>query len=198
MRVVDWCVSWLARLICCRIILKASSPGGLLIYHSFVICLLVLPSLHSGWVRCLLLDLDPYGGTDPFGMFILFLKRTDVVAPCLSAVFQWLVRLRSFKACWRHANVTPILNGPPSSSVSNYWQISITSVLSKMFERLVSVHLGWFMEWSGVLPATQFAYWKGLGTCDALLCVCHVVIQTGIFFLLRVFLSFFFFNLPIN
>ena len=40
-----------------------------------------------------------------------------------------------------------------------------------MFERLVSVHLGQFMERSGVLPTTQFAYRKGLGTCDALLCV---------------------------
>ena len=27
------------------------------------------------------------------------------------------------------------------------------------------------MGCSGVLPTTQFAYWKGLGTCDALLCV---------------------------
>ena len=27
------------------------------------------------------------------------------------------------------------------------------------------------MECSGVLPTTQFAYRKGLGTCDALLCV---------------------------
>ena len=32
-----------------------------------------------------LLDLDPYGGTDPLGMFPLFVKRTaDVMAPCLS------------------------------------------------------------------------------------------------------------------
>ena len=27
------------------------------------------------------------------------------------------------------------------------------------------------MERSGVLPTTQFAYRKGLGACDALLCV---------------------------
>ena len=72
-------------------------------------------------MRCLLLDLDPYGGTDPLGMFPLFLKRTaDVVAPHLSAVFQRLVRLGSFLACWRQANVTPIPKGPPSSSVANY------------------------------------------------------------------------------
>ena len=30
----------------------------------------------------LLLDLDSYGGTDPLGMFSLFLKRTaDILAP---------------------------------------------------------------------------------------------------------------------
>ena len=29
------------------------------------------------------------------------------------------------------------------------------------------------MEYCGVLPTTQFAYWKGLGTCDVLLCVSH-------------------------
>ena len=31
------------------------------------------------------------------------------------------------------------------------------------------------MERSGVLPTTQFAYWKGLGTIDALLCVSHTL-----------------------
>ena len=31
------------------------------------------------------------------------------------------------------------------------------------------------MERSGVLPTTQFAYQKGLGTCDALLCVSHTL-----------------------
>ena len=29
------------------------------------------------------------------------------------------------------------------------------------------------MEHNGALPTTQFAYWKGLGTCDELLCVAH-------------------------
>ena len=43
--------------------------------------------------------------------------------------------------------------------------------LSKVFERLVSVRLGRLIERSGVLPITQFVYRKGLGTCDALLCV---------------------------
>ena len=37
----------------------------------------------------------------------------------------------------------------------------------------MSVRLGRFMEGRGVLPTTQFAYGKGLGACDALLCVAH-------------------------
>ena len=47
-----------------------------------------------------------------------------------------------------------------------------------MFERLVSVRFGPPMERSGVLPTTQFAYRKGLGTCDALLCVSHTLQST--------------------
>ena len=47
----------------------------------------------------------------------------------------------------------------------------MTSVFPKMFERLVSIRLGQFMERNGVLPTTQFAYRKGMGTCDALLSV---------------------------
>ena len=104
-----------------------------------------------------MLDLDPYGGTDPLGMFPLFLKRAaDVMAPHLSVVFRRLVCLGSLTACWRQANVTPIPMGPLSSSVANYRPISITTVLSKVFERLVPVRLGRFMKRSGVLPTTQF------------------------------------------
>ena len=66
-------------------------------------------------------------------------------------------------------NVTPFPKGPPSSSASNYRPISLTPKLSKVFERLI--RLGRFMEGRGMLPTTQFAYRKGLGTCDALLCV---------------------------
>ena len=75
-------------------------------------------------------------------------------------------------ACFREVNVTQIPKGPPSSSVFlRPPPISISILLSKVFERLVLVHLGQFMECCGVLPNTQFAYRKGLGTSDALMCV---------------------------
>ena len=73
------------------------------------------------------------------------------------------------------ANVTPIPKGTPSSSASNYRPISLTPILSKVIERLVSVRLRRFMEFRSVLSTTQFAYRKGLGTCDVLLCVAHTL-----------------------
>ena len=39
----------------------------------------------------------------------------------------------------------------------------------------MSVRLGRFMERNSVLTTTQFAYRKGFGTCDALLCVSHTL-----------------------
>ena len=98
--------------------------------------------------------------------------------PPVSVVFRRLVRLGSFSVCCRQANVTSIPKGPPSSSVANYRPISITTELSMVFERLVSVRLGGIMECSGVLPTTQFAYRKGLGTCGTLLCVSDITLQS--------------------
>ena len=101
-------------------------------------------AFRSSEVRHLLLDLDPFGGTHPLGIFPLFIKRTsNVMAPHLSVVFWCLVYLGSFRACWTQANVSPILQGPPSSSVANYRPISITTELSRVFE-----HLGVSSSWT--------------------------------------------------
>ena len=67
-----------------------------------------------------MLDLDPYGGTDPLCMFTLVLKRTaDVMAPRLIVVVRRLVHQGSFPPCWKQVNVTKIPKGPPSLFVAN-------------------------------------------------------------------------------
>ena len=65
---------------------------------SLAIRLLVLPpfAFRSNEVSRLLLNSNPYGGTDPLGMFPLFLKRTaDVMASvlvlCFGVLFVWVV-----------------------------------------------------------------------------------------------------------
>ena len=60
-----------------------------------------------------------------------------------------------------------IPKAPPFFSIVNYQPISITSALSKVFERVGSGSPGRFLEHRSVLPTTQFAYRKGLGTFNA-------------------------------
>ena len=46
-------------------------------------------AFRSGEVRRLLLDMDFYGGSNPFGMFPLLLKRTaDVLSPRPGVIFR--------------------------------------------------------------------------------------------------------------
>ena len=79
-------MSLLASLICCQVIFTASSPGRLSICRSLAIRLPVLSPLPSYRERSgpPSLDLEPYGDTDPLGMFPVFvLRTTDVVAHVL-------------------------------------------------------------------------------------------------------------------
>ena len=115
-------------------------------------------------------ELDRNGGVDPSGFFpLFFLETASVLAPKLSRIFRILLRRGQFPLQWRRADITPIPKGSLSSLVSGYRPISITPCLSKIFERLISTRLSRFLERSGLLPEHQYAYRKGLGTCDALL-----------------------------
>lgn len=67
------------------------------------------------------------------------------------------------------ANVVPIPKVPPTPVAAEWRHISLTAILSKVFERLVVVRLSLHLEVGKHFPATQFAYRSGLGTCDALL-----------------------------
>ena len=108
-------------------------------------------------------------------MFPLFLKRTaDVLAPRLTVVFRRIRRLGSLPVCCKVANVTPIPRGPPSSSAANFLHTYIYCPRCLRVWRQ-SVRHGRFMELIGLLPTTRFAYRKCIGTCDALLCVAHIL-----------------------
>ena len=85
------------------------------------------------------------GGVDPLGVFPLFLKKVaDIIAPKLSIIFCRLIHLGSFLECWGSAKVTAIPKGVPSSDRENYQLLSITHILSKVYEKLVSDKLSSF------------------------------------------------------
>ena len=107
-------------------------------------------AFRSGEVKKLLLELDPYGGAGPDGIFLLFfVKIAYYLAPKVSTVLRKLVRIGGFSMCWRWrvGNITPVpKSGSTNSCPSDYRPITITPVLSKFFERLLAKRLNNFDE----------------------------------------------------
>lgn len=104
------------------------------------------------------------------------------IAPGLSKVFSLLLCDCCFPKVWRCANVIPISKGALSALSDGYRPISITPVLSKVFERLIDARLSRYLELNRILPDFQYAYRKGRGTRDALrgiCCRCQSALECG-------------------
>ena len=102
--------------------------------------------------------------------FLTFLKRfSELFASKLSVIFRKIVQSGIFPKCWKITSVIPIPKEGSSCQPRDYRPISITSILSKVFERLLARRLREFIEVENILPNTQFGYRSGLGTTDALL-----------------------------
>ena len=125
----------------------------------------------SSELKYYLSDLDSLGGLDPNNIFPLFLvKIAKQLAPKLACIFRRLLASGSFPELWRSANVTPIPKGSsPTQFPSDYRPISITPILSKIYEKLIYRRLYKYVDSMNILPSTQFGFRKGLGTTDALL-----------------------------
>ena len=121
----------------------------------------------------LMLDLDPYAGSGPDGIFpLFFIKTAHFLAPKIAVIFRKLSRVGKFSLCWRSANITSISKSVTAGSCpSDYRPISIIPILSKIFEHLLAKPLNAFAEDNNIFPNQQFGFRKGLGACDAVLTI---------------------------
>ena len=82
--------------------------------------------------------------------------------------------------CWRVGNITPVpKSGSANSCSSDYHPITLTPVLSKVFEHLLAIRLNHFAEKKNLFPHLQFGFREGLGIFDALLTTTNFV-QTAL------------------
>ena len=124
-----------------------------------------------------MLELDPYGGAGPDGIFpLFFVKTASYLAPKISTVLHELVRIGGFSMCWRVVNITLVPKSDSANSCpSDYHSIPATHVFSKVFECLLAKSLNNFSEKKDLFPHLQFGVRKGLCTCDALLTITNFV-----------------------
>ena len=73
--------------------------------------------------------------------------------------------------------MVPVLKEASCAEVSNNRPVSITPILSELFEELLAKRLITYFETIGYLPKCQFAYHKGLSTCDALLSITNELLK---------------------
>ena len=94
------------------------------------------------------------------------------MASKLALIFRILLNRGSFSVCWRVANVTPVPKGFSPSVNTDEYRPTITPILFKVFERLLTKRLYRLIDASGSIPCKQFGFRSGLGTNNTLM---HIV-----------------------
>ena len=134
-------------------------------------------AFRSQEIKKLMLNLDPYGGSGPDGIFpLFFIKTAHLLAPKIAVIFRKLARAGRFSLFWRNGNITPTSKSAAAGSCpTDYRPISITPILSKLYERLLAKRLNAYAENNKLFPNLQFGFRKGLGACDAVLTISDTV-----------------------
>jgi hypothetical protein len=91
------------------------------------------------------------------------------LAQPLTILFKHLIALGSFPSEWKYANVTPVFKKGLSSEVTNYRPISLTSVFSKLLERVVYRQMLNYLNKYKLISPHQHGFLAKHSTCTQLL-----------------------------
>ena len=84
--------------------------------------------------------LNPSKSSGPNNIPARLLKEgASEIAPSLTKLFQLSLHLESVPSAWKDANVFPLYKCGDKSDAKNYRPISLTSVVSKVMERIALV-----------------------------------------------------------
>ena len=76
----------------------------------------------------------------------------------------------SFPSIWKTSSIIPIHKmGKPLDSPASFWPISLTSCVSKLFERIILSRLLFFLESNSILSPRQAGFRPGRSTLDQIL-----------------------------
>ena len=92
-----------------------------------------------------------------------------VITPYLSYIFNRSLSEGKFPNDWKNARICPIFKSGERDECANYRPISILSVISKIFEKLVFEQLSRYLTTNKILTDYQSGFRKGFSTCFSLL-----------------------------
>ena len=133
--------------------------------------------VHRQGVLSYLSSLDPRKSTGPDNISPMLLKmfalNVSSFVDIITIIFQGSIDTSVLPPVWKEAVVTPIYKGGPRNDVSNYRPISITSILCKCLEHIISSNVWTHLESNGILSNRQHGFRKGYSTTTQLLHVVH-------------------------
>jgi hypothetical protein len=90
-------------------------------------------------------------------------------------IFASCIYRSAIPAAWKIAHVTPVFKKGDRAQISNYRPIAITSVIPKVFERVLYEQLVVHLESNRLLNDTQYGYRAGMSTTHAVADVTETV-----------------------
>ncbi|EYB81592.1 hypothetical protein Y032_0378g284 [Ancylostoma ceylanicum] len=105
---------------------------------------------------------------DDIPFFFIRSVRGAIVGP-LEFIFNLSFMRGEIPAKWKHALVTPIPKKPPFDLADNYRPISITSIFSRLFEKILKERIVNHLEAHKIISPSQHGFQKGRSTETAML-----------------------------
>ena len=116
-----------------------------------------------------LFELNNKNAYGPDGIPPVVLKTcASELAPCLGKLFRLCLSTSTFPSCWKRALIQPVPKKGDPSQPSNYRPISLTSVLSKVFESILNRKIWKHLNSSNLICDRQYGFRKKRSTGDLL------------------------------
>lgn len=131
------------------------------------------PTVFEHDVRILLRQQNTRKASGPDGVASATLRHcADQLTPVLTCIFNWSLQLAIVPACFKSAVIIPVPKKHKITCLNDYRPVALTSVIMKIFERLVCKHLS-----SITLDPQQFAYRTNRSVDDAVSLCLHSILQ---------------------
>ena len=112
-----------------------------------------------GEADVLLGELDSFKATGPDGIPPKLLKElAHVLAPSLALLYNASLKQGCLPCDWKTASVTPLFKKGNRSDPTNYRPVSLTSVCSKILERIIHSHIMVHLDRHNILPIVNMVF----------------------------------------
>ena len=107
-------------------------------------------------------------GPDNFPPIILHKCKEELASP-LRSIMKKSLETSKVPQKWKTANITCIHKGGDKSQAVNYRPVSLTSVISKLLERIIRWYMILYLELNDAFPESQHGFRSGRSTVSQLL-----------------------------